>query len=287
MLHGFLNLAKPAGITSHDAVAQVRRLAGQKRVGHAGTLDPAATGVLPIALGQATRLVEYLADSRKGYYALIELGVTTETDDAEGRVIAQAPVPELDGVLLEATLQQFRGSIMQVPPIYSALHHRGQRLYDLARAGQAPELQPRPVLIDRLELRAWRSPVLEVEVACGKGTYIRALARDIGAALGCGAHLRQLVRTFVGGFRLEEATPLAEIQVGRVGEVLLPSELAVDDWERVLVAAPEAAALRNGQSIQAAGSAQRARAHDEAGVLVALLERATERWQPIKVFSWS
>lgn len=136
-MHGFLNIHKAAGMTSHDVVARVRRLVGRKiKVGHAGTLDPAATGVLPVAIGQATRLIEYLADARKGYRATVALGITTSTDDAEGDPLTCQPIPPLDGVALEAALAPLRGTIQQVPPMYAALHHNGQRLYDLARAGR-------------------------------------------------------------------------------------------------------------------------------------------------------
>src|SRR5262245_58221292 len=156
MVHGFLNIDKPAGLTSHDVVARVRRVARQKRVGHAGTLDPAATGVLVVALGAATRLIEYVQDATtKRYHAVVRLGLTTTTDDAEGEPIDGAPVPPLDSAALEVALRQFRGPIMQVPPMYSALHHEGRRLHELARAGVVVERSARLVTIEQLKLLAW------------------------------------------------------------------------------------------------------------------------------------
>src|SRR5689334_3095322 len=176
MLHGFLNIDKPAGLTSHDVVAHIRRAARQKRVGHAGTLDPAATGVLVVALGNATRLIEYVQDATsKRYLATVHLGVTTATDDAEGEVLATAAVPPLDRAAIESVLEPFRGAITQVPPMYSALHHQGRRLHELAREGVVVERAARPVTIERLELLEWAAPLLTLDVMCSKGTYIRSL----------------------------------------------------------------------------------------------------------------
>ena len=185
MMHGFLNIDKPAGLTSHDVVARVRRAARQKRVGHAGTLDPAATGVLVVALGAATRLIEYVQDATsKRYLATVRLGASTATDDGEGEVIATAPVPELRAADFERVLDGFRGEILQVPPMYAALHHQGRRLHELAREGIVVERAARPVTIERLDLIGWSPPDLLLDVMCSKGTYIRALARDLGEEIG-------------------------------------------------------------------------------------------------------
>src|SRR5215212_1679502 len=209
MLHGFLNIDKPAGMTSHDVVAQIRRAARQKRVGHAGTLDPAATGVLVVALGNATRLIEYVQDSTsKRYLAIVQLGTTTTTDDAEGTVLTTAAVPPLNRAAIEQALEPFRGEIMQVPPMYSALHHQGRRLHELAREGIVVERTARPVTIEQLELLDWSTPLLTVNIMCSKGTYIRSLAHDLGESLGCGAYLQALRRTAVGTFLIEDAVPL-------------------------------------------------------------------------------
>jgi tRNA pseudouridine55 synthase len=290
-MHGFLNIDKPAGITSHDVVARVRRLAAQRRVGHAGTLDPAATGVLVVAIGAATRLIEYVQDqTSKRYLATARLGVTTATDDAEGAVIAESEVPPLDAARIEELLARFRGPIMQVPPMYAALHHQGRRLHELARAGITVEREARPVTIERLDLIEWASPLLTIDVLCGKGTYIRSLARDIGEALGCGAHLAALRRTAVGAFTIRDSLPLDELEraAGRVAEALLPPEVAVAEWPAVRLDEAGARRVRNGLALHSLGAAgERARAHGPDGALLALLLREGDTWRPTKVFDWS
>lgn len=287
-MHGFLNIDKPAGITSHDVVARARRIAGQRRVGHAGTLDPAATGVLVVALGGATRLIEYVQDqTTKRYTAVVRLGVTTETDDAEGLVVETQPVPTRDQTQIEAILASFCGEIHQVPPMYSALHHRGRRLYELARAGVTVDVPARPVVIYELTLIDWTPPLLTLDVLCGKGTYIRSLARDIGAAIRCGAHLQSLQRTAVGSFRIEDATPFDRLDLG-VGELLLPPDTAVVDWPEVRLSTDDARRVRNGQTLQLAyNDGDRLRAYTPDGTFLALLRRDDGFWKPEKVFDWS
>jgi tRNA pseudouridine55 synthase len=290
-MHGFLNIDKPAGLTSHDVVARVRRAARQKRVGHAGTLDPAATGVLVVALGGATRLIEYVQDATtKRYQATARLGTITSTDDSEGEVVGTQPVPQLDVAEIEQALGRFRGEIQQVPPMYAALHHEGRRLHELARAGVVVERPARPVTIERLELVEWATPDLSLDVMCSKGTYIRSLARDLGEALGCGAHLHALRRTAVGSFRVEEATPLALIQEQPeiIMSILHPPEAAVASWPVARLDESQTQKLRNGQPIALVGVAgDRARAHAPDGSLLALLARSGDLWQPRKVFDWS
>ncbi len=286
-MHGFLNLNKPAGLTSHDVVVRVRRLVGRKvKVGHAGTLDPAATGVLPVALGHATRLIEYLTEARKGYQGLVRLGVATTTDDAEGEALATYTVPPLTDAQIEAALAPMRGAIMQVPPMYSALHHDGQRLYDLARAGQTVELAPRPVMVYALTWARVADDALLLTVECGKGTYIRALARDLGTTLGCGAHLAALERTFVGSFRTTDALPLDALLAdpARLPGALLPPETAVADWPVVHLDAEAAHRISNGLAVQLCIESERVRAHGPSGTLLALLHREATGWHPEKVF---
>lgn len=213
MVQGFLNLNKPAGLTSHDCVARVRRLLRTKRIGHGGTLDPAAIGVLPIAIGTATRLLQFLA-SDKAYRATIRFGVVTATDDLEGEVLHQAAVPHLDRATVEAAIPQFLGSIAQIPPRYSAIQVQGKRLYDLARSGAEVEVPTRTVRIDAIEVLNWRAgdfPELEVEIACGAGTYIRSIARDLGQILGTGGTLAALIRTRSSGFDLADSLTLDEL----------------------------------------------------------------------------
>lgn len=212
-MQGFLNLNKSAGFTSHDCVARVRRLLKLKRIGHAGTLDPAATGVLPIAIGSATRLLQFL-QSDKAYRATIRFGMVTATDDLEGEVLHQAAVPNLDRSAVEALIPQFLGSIAQIPPRYSAIQVQGKRLYDLARSGAEIEVPVRTVRIDAIEIQAWRPgdfPELEVDIACGAGTYIRSIARDLGDLLGTGGTLAALIRTRSSGFDLADSLTLEEL----------------------------------------------------------------------------
>ena len=212
-LCGFLVLDKPAGLSSHACVSQVRRAYGLKRVGHGGTLDPAVTGVLPIALGPATRLLPYLSGD-KAYRGVIQLGRITSSDDLEGEPLQQRPVPELSSAELEAALAPFRGLIQQRPPQVSAVHVNGERAYARVRRGEQLELAARPVTIHGLELLGWEpaSGRLELAVRCSAGTYIRSLARDLGEALGCGGCLASLRRTEALGFGLEQAVPLEQLQ---------------------------------------------------------------------------
>ncbi len=289
MLHGFLNIDKPTGMTSHDIVARVRRLAGQKRVGHGGTLDPLATGVLPVALGGATRLVDYLVEDRKRYHADVRLGATTTTDDAEGEIVREQPVPPLDHAALEAAIAPFIGTIPQIPPMYSAIQVGGQRMYDLARRGEIVELAARTVTIDEIRIVDWQPPMLTLDVVCGKGTYIRALARDLGAALGCGAHLAALRRTGVGPLRIDAAVPLATLQnePAHLPEHLLPPEAAVAALPRIDMDQTRAERIRHGLPFAHNAVGGLARVHDEHGALLALVRRADDVWQPFKVFDWS
>lgn len=288
MLHGFLNIDKPHGMTSHDVVAKIRRLAGQRRVGHGGTLDPRATGVLPIALGAATRLVEYLVDDRKAYRAVVRLGVTTTTDDAEGDVIDRRPVPPIDHTTLEAALARFTGTIQQTPPMYSAIQIGGQRMYDLARRGETIDLPAREIVIDQIDVVEWQSPLVTIDVVCGKGTYIRSLARDLGAAIGCGAYLDALRRTAVGPLTLATSVPLMQLidHPARLADHLLPPESAVATLPRIDADAALATRVRNGLAFGDASGGELARVHDEAGAMLALVRRTDERWHPFKVFDW-
>jgi len=213
-VQGFLNLNKPFGFTSHDCVAVTRRLLKLKRVGHAGTLDPAATGVLPIALGKATRLLQYLPQT-KAYQATIRLGQRTATDDLQGETLATQFAAHLNLATVEAALQAFKGQIEQVPPNYSAIQVQGKRLYDLARAGAAIAAPARSVEIYSLDILSWRSgdlPEIEVDIACGAGTYIRSIARDLGGALQVGGTLAALIRTRSSGFDLTSSLTLEQLE---------------------------------------------------------------------------
>ncbi|WP_414564825.1 MULTISPECIES: tRNA pseudouridine(55) synthase TruB [unclassified Anabaena] len=226
-MQGFLNLNKPFDWTSHDCVARVRKLLRLKRVGHAGTLDPAATGVLPIALGKATRLLQYLPEN-KAYTATIRFGVRTTTDDLQGEIIASQPCPKLDLADVKIALAPFQGKIEQIPPIYSAIQVDGKRLYDLARRGETVEVPKRIVEIFHTEIMDWREgdfPELDIAIACGSGTYIRAIARDLGAILETGGTLAALIRTHSSGFNLTDSLTLTDLETQLQAETFQPSVL--------------------------------------------------------------
>ena len=208
-------------MTSHAVVNAIRRISGERRVGHLGTLDPAAAGVLPLALGSSTRLIKYLPEERKGYRAEIRLGITTDTKDGTGKVTGRRDVPEFGLSVIQEVLQEFSGDILQVPPAHSALRVGGRRAYELARRGVVPLLSPRPVTIHKLVLVRRALPLLTIDVECSRGTYIRSLAADLGEALGCGAHLSFLVRTSSGSFHLEQSLTLQEVETAGT-EGLLP-----------------------------------------------------------------
>jgi tRNA pseudouridine55 synthase len=268
LLSGILVVAKPAGPTSHDVVALVRRLTGQRRVGHGGTLDPFASGVLPVFLGPATRLVEYHLADPKAYRAAVCFGARSSTDDLEGEISpGEGPVP--DRAAVEALLPRFRGQIVQRPPDYSAVKVAGRRAYELARRGEKPELGERVVEIMDLAVTSWdatdpRRPWATIEVRCSAGTYIRALARDLGQALGCGAYLGALVRTASGPFRLEAALPLDALRgaaaAGAVREHLLAPDAGLEGWPAIALPPPELGALASGQAVRPRTSQNQVRA---------------------------
>ena len=241
-LIGFAVIDKPAGLTSHACVARIRRLLSIRRVGHGGTLDPAVTGVLPIAVGQATRLLPYLP-GEKTYRGVIQLGITTSTDDLQGVELSRAAVPVLCPEALDLALDRFRGPISQHPPQVSALHVNGERAHARARRGEVMELPARTVTIHRLHLLGWNAAgaQLSVEVHCSAGTYIRSLARDLGATLGCGGCLASLRRTQALGFHVHQAIPLPEApEVGGQGNMtLMRPELALPHLPRRLLSADE------------------------------------------------
>ena len=219
MANGILIIDKPAGWTSHDVVAKLRGILHERRIGHAGTLDPMATGVLPVFVGRATRAVEFAADREKEYLAGLRLGLTTDTQDTTGTVLATHPV-DLTRAQVEAALPPFRGEIQQIPPMYSAIKIQGKKLYQLARAGKEVERPPRPVTIHALELLEETGPgEFLLRVRCSKGTYVRTLCHDIGGALGCGGCMSSLRRTMAAGFTLAQAVTLE--QAAEQGEALL------------------------------------------------------------------
>lgn len=250
--HGFLIVDKPAGLTSHDVVSRVRRLTGQRTVGHTGTLDPAATGVLPIALGEATRVLPWTTDTSKTYQAEITLGIETDTLDADGRVTAMSPV-NVSLEQIESALMGFIGRQQQVAPRYSAVQVKGKRLYDLARAGVEFDAPIREVEIQQVALLGYELPVLTICVDCGAGTYIRSLARDLGRVLGCGAHLSNLVRLRSGIFSLDDAWTLGQLAALPLEEcwpvIAYHPDTVVGDLPAVILDDPSIHRWEQGQSI--------------------------------------
>ena len=249
-LTGVLLIDKEPGWTSHDVVARSRRLTGQRRIGHTGALDPMATGLLVLCLGRATRLVEYMMPGEKAYEGEIALGQETDTDDAEGRPTRSAPVPE-GAIDLDSIARRFTGEIMQTPPAYSAVKVEGRRAYALAREGEEPELQPRPVSVTALSLERIADDRLRVDVRCGAGMYVRSLARDIGRAIGCGAHLASLRRTGSGPFHVREAVPVEALGAfagaGKLDEVVRPADEGVAGSAAAILTTSHAEQIRNGQ----------------------------------------
>lgn len=257
---GILVLDKPLGFSSNGALQKVRWLLNAEKGGHTGSLDPLATGVLPLCFGEATKFSRYLLDADKSYTATIKLGETTDTGDAEGEVLQTRPVT-ITLAEIEAVLPKFRGDIMQVPPMYSALKKDGQPLYKLAREGKEVEREPRPVHIYELEVIALDADLLRIHVACSKGTYIRTLAEDIGEQLGCGAHVKALRRTTAGPFSLEQSISLDELielqeQQGSeaLDQFLLPSDIGLLDWPKVQLTEHSSFFWQNGQPVRAPGA---------------------------------
>ncbi|WP_052889923.1 tRNA pseudouridine(55) synthase TruB [Thermogemmatispora carboxidivorans] len=256
-MDGILNINKPVGLTSHDVVARVRRLLHQRRVGHAGTLDPLARGVLPICVGLATRVADYLSESGKAYQAEIVLGGETDTYDREGRILSMQPVPDFTREQLEGVLRAFLGPQLQVPPPYSAIKLQGEPAYRRARAGESLKLEARPVVIERLVLLAWEKPRLQLEIECSKGTYIRSLAHDLGQRLGCGAYLSALLRTRSGPLILQESITLEQLaeaaESGQLERYLLPLDIALQHYPALVVDARTLQRVLHGNSFRAPG----------------------------------
>jgi tRNA pseudouridine55 synthase len=277
---GILVVDKGRGATSFDVVAVVRRHLGVRRIGHAGTLDPEATGVLPILVGEATKLTPYLVDQDKEYVATLRFGVTTDTHDVSGRVLSQTPVDELDPARLEDACRAFVGQIRQVPPMYSAVHHQGRRLYELAREGIEVERAAREVVIRSIAIEKIEGPRATLRIVCGKGTYVRVLAADLGAALGCGGAVESLVRWRVGPFDLRDAVSwnelCSEARNRDLWSRVRPVETALAGWPSVRLDGPGVAAFGHGQAVDVIPAAAAAegyvRVHDADGPMLGVGE---------------
>ena len=276
-LTGLLLVDKEPGWTSHDVVAKARGITGQRKIGHTGTLDPMATGLLVLCLGRATRLVEYMTGHDKRYEGEIQLGVATDTDDAEGTVIATRPVPPFTAEELDAVAAHFTGPQLQAPPAYSAVKVEGKRAYAAARAGSPLDLQARPISIHALRIRAIGPDRLSLQVHCGAGTYVRSLARDIGAALGCGAHLAALRRTHAGRFDVAGAVTIGELagiaRDGRLASILLPLDEALLDHDAAILSNDHCRTLAGGGGVEVEPperASEAARVYTTDGVFVAV-----------------
>lgn len=286
-LSGVLCVDKPLGMTSHDVVGRIRRVAGLRRVGHAGTLDPLATGVLLLCLGRAARLIEYLVGHDKVYETTVRLGQTTATYDAEGDVIAERPFHHLTLPQIENAVESFRGDIVQQPPIYSAIKQGGQPLYKLARQGKTEVERPyRPVTIHELTLLNWEPPHLSLRVSCSSGTYIRSLGHDLGEALGCGGHLSALRRLSVGDFGIETAVPLNDLTSENVTDYLRPPETAVRHLPRLDLPETAAANILQGKVIEQSEPfpAELARAYGPDDQFLGVIAAQNGQWLARKMF---
>lgn len=300
-MHGILNVKKPSGPTSHDVVARIRRISGVKKVGHAGTLDPPASGVLLVCIGHATRVIEYLVDWRKSYRVAAVFGVETDTEDASGSVIRESDASHVTVHLFESAREGFIGRISQVPPMVSAVHHEGRRLYELARAGQTVEREAREVEVYGIRLVDFtpgERPVAVLDVDCSKGTYIRTLCADIGDTLGCGAHVSALERTAVGCFHVEDALSLDEIEemsaAGRIEACLHSIDDVLPDMTIASLAEEQAVKVVHGLEIPGdeipglPGTGSVVRIHDPTGRLLGIgvvrLKNGIAMLKPEKMF---
>jgi tRNA pseudouridine55 synthase len=286
MVNGVLGINKPSGMTSHDVVNRVRKLFDIRRVGHTGTLDPLATGVLVLLLGSATRLSQFMIHDKKHYRGTIRLGIETSSYDADGEVVSVNPV-NTGYEEIVSVVSEFQGELAQIPPMYSAIKVNGQKLYNLARQGKIIERQPRPVTIHHIQVQSWHPPDLVLDVVCSAGTYIRSLAHDIGQTLGCGAYLRALSRSSSHGFILDECHSLERLgelkKAGDLMQALLPPRTAICKMPVVYLTPEQVKAVRFGQKIIPAGQHEGVvlQALDNSDGLVAVLIPVDDNyWRP-------
>lgn len=293
---GILVLDKPRGISSMEAVRRIKRASRIKRVGHGGTLDPMASGVIPICMGRATRLMEYMLDSSKEYVGEIRLGVSTDSYDADGEITHRSDPSGVTEEEVEDVLEGFLGRIEQVPPMFSALKRQGKRLYELARQGIEVEREPRPMTVHSIRLADWNPPVATVRIECGRGFYMRSLAHDIGVRLGCGAHLQSLRRLRTGRFRIDDAVSIDAarrgFEDGSWTEFLFSPDSALGDLRALVVGERERNHIQNGRAVPLAEERrdaepdERFRAYGLNGEFLAIMrfDSPTNSWRPDKVF---
>ena len=291
-ISGILVVDKPSGMTSHDVVAVIRRGTGFRRIGHTGTLDPRASGVLVVLIGPAVRLSEYLVCDKKGYEAIIHFGSVSDTYDGDGKVVQTGcDIPQDEEVIMDA-MAEFTGDIVQIPPAYSAIKINGKKAYDMARRGETVNLQGRNVTVHSFDFIEYNPPELTADIICSSGTYIRSIAHDLGQKLGCGAYLAGLKRTMSGKFSLRDAVPLSDLQKsfeeGTWYQYLIPAADALTDYEEVILDMEMEANILHGRRIPAESGDHTTfgKAVSEQGELIALLEFVPEtyEWKPKKVF---
>ncbi len=295
-ISGVLVIDKPTGMTSHDVVNVIRRGTNIRRVGHTGTLDPRASGVLVVLVGPAVRLSEYISASDKRYQAIIRMGTATDTYDAEGAFTREEVPVDVTEEQFEAELKKFEGEVEQKPPAYSAIKVDGRKAYEMARKGEEVELEPRMIQVHHLEILEWATPEVVVDVHCSSGTYVRSLANDLGEVLGCGAYLVGLRRTKNGRFSLRDATPLRKLkesfETGDWYKHLIPAAESLADWPSVVLSPDDVETIRHGQRVKVENEhpdKEMVRGISEADELVALMKRVEGEdgdmeWQPKKVF---
>ena len=296
MIHGIINVYKEKGFTSHDVVAKLRGIVGQKKIGHTGTLDPDATGVLPVCLGKATKLCDLLTDKNKTYEAVLLLGKTTDTQDITGEVLEEKSTEALTEEKVREAIEGFIGDYEQIPPMYSALKVNGKKLYELAREGKVIERKARPVKILDIQILEIDLPKVRMEVSCSKGTYIRTLCHDIGEKLGCGGCMESLIRTRVSTFRIEDAKMLDEIetlkQEGKLAELLVPIDAMFPSYPKITGEDDWKAFAKNGNPLdlkmlkEACGQDEetQVRLYDESGKFIAIYQWKEKKYHIVKMF---
>lgn len=298
MIHGVVNINKEKGYTSHDVVAKLRGIVGQKKIGHTGTLDPDATGVLPVCFGKATKLCDMLTDKSKTYETVMLLGKTTDTQDISGTVLSEASISDIDETMVTKCIGEFVGDYLQMPPMYSALKVNGKKLYELARQGIEVERKKRPVVIHEIHILEIDLPRVRIEVSCSKGTYIRTLCHDIGQKLGCGACMEELTRTRVGRFELADSFTLQQVEEmkesGRLEEIIVPIDAMFSEYEAVTIKKEFAAFAYNGNLFMpkhicekiTLTDGKQVRVYDEEGTFIAIYAFQKEKWmfQIVKMF---
>ena len=291
---GVINIYKEAGYTSHDVVAKLRGILKQKKIGHTGTLDPQAQGVLPVCLGKGTKLCDLLADHDKEYEAVLRLGITTDTQDMEGNVLQESSV-QVSEEEVRTCILSFQGEQMQVPPMYSALKVNGKKLYELAREGKVVERKARPVTFHKIEVLWMELPKVKIRVQCSKGTYIRTLCNDIGEKLGCGGCMEELLRTRVERFTLEDAVKLDEVQKameeGTVDSLILPVDRIFDQYPAAKTTAQGDLLVHNGNRLfsellqeEPEAESGYVRVYDSEDTFIGLFEKKTDQLVPVKMF---